>query len=251
MTKRTLIVVPCYNEEKRLDEKAFLAFADKNAECGILFVNDGSTDRTGEVLQKLSGSDSGSFAVHELASNSGKAEAVRQGILKALEFSPVYIGMWDADLATPLEAISQFTNILDIRPEVNLLTGARVKLLGRNIEREGFRHYLGRLSATLISFVLGIAVYDTQCGAKVFRVTGHTKDLFQEPFVSSWIFDVEIISRLIAAHRGGLSAAPEQTIWEVPLETWVHKDGSKIRPADYFMALYDLFKIRQKYFRAG
>jgi dolichyl-phosphate beta-glucosyltransferase len=242
------VVVPCFNEEKRLDCDSFRAFASKRPECGFLFVNDGSTDRTAEVLNSIVSSDSDSFAVYELACNSGKAEAVRQGILKGLESCPAYIGMWDADLATPLEVIAQFTEILDMRPEVNVITGARVKLLGRNIEREGLRHYLGRLSATLISLALGVAVYDTQCGAKLFRVTKHLETVFQEPFASKWIFDVEIISRLIAAHRCGLTGAPEEIIWEVPLDTWEHKGGSKIKAGDYLTALYDLLKIRQKYF---
>jgi len=132
-----------------------------------------------------------------------------------------------------------------------VLIGARVKLLGRNIKRKGFRHVLGRLSATIISIVLGVPVYDTQCGAKFFRVTELTGSLFEEPFVSSWIFDVEILSRLIKAHRLGFSCSPEKTVWEAPLDQWVHKDGSKIEISDYFTALYELFKIRRKYFKSG
>jgi len=100
VTARILVVVPCYNEEDRLDCSAFRAFAERNTDCGFLFVNDGSTDNTGELLRELCRSNS-AFLLHELPRNCGKAEAVRQGMLKAMEFKPAYIGMWDADLAAP------------------------------------------------------------------------------------------------------------------------------------------------------
>lgn len=240
-----IITVPCYNEGKRLDLAAFQAFADAHPGVGFLFVNDGSTDSTSEVLKTLCETNGSCFRVHDLPKNVGKAEAVRIGIGKACEFNPKYVGMWDADLATPLKEIPRFCEILDTLPDVQMVFGARVRLMGRTIERPAARHYLGRFSATLISWALRLPIYDTQCGAKMFRVTEGLPRLFHQSFLSSWIFDVEIIARFISANSG---TVPAEAIYELPLNEWRHKGGSKIKAADYLIALWELGLIRRNYF---
>ena len=153
---RLLLVIPCFNEEKRLDVGAFRAF-----DAEFLFVNDGSTDGTLRLLQSLRDSDARRFSVLNLERNSGKAEAVRLGILAALDRGVDLTGFWDADLATPLAQLPGFLEIFATRPEIEMVFGARVRLLGRDISRHASRHYVGRFGATLISQTLGLAVYDT------------------------------------------------------------------------------------------
>ena len=134
--------------------------------------------------------------------------------------------------------------VLDTRPEITMVNGARVRLLGRQISRRPGRHYFGRAGATLISSSLGLAVYDTQCGAKLFRASDLTGDLFATPFLSRWIFDVEIIARLV--QRIGRDAAA-RSIYELPLLEWHDVPGSKVKLRDYLRGLRDLWKIHRAY----
>ena len=241
---RLTLVVPCYNEERRLDVEAFRQVSLHGHDVDFLFVNDGSRDGTLRVLQTLRDSDPQRFAILDLERNSGKAEAVRRGILAALEQRPEYVGFWDADLATPFTELPGFLDTLDARAEIHIVMGARVRLLGREISRRPARHYVGRVGATLISSSLGLAVYDTQCGAKLFRASNTLRDVFSEPFLSRWIFDVEIIARYI--QRWGRDAVA-RSVYELPVMRWHDVTGSKVKSHDFLRALHDLWKIRRAY----
>ncbi|MHC4178100.1 MAG: glycosyltransferase, partial [Planctomycetota bacterium] len=198
-----IIVVPCYNEARRLDTGAFQQFVARGHLARFLLVNDGSTDDTAAALETLRRWNPGKFDVCHLPRNVGKAEAVRQGVLRALQRPVDSVGFWDADLATPLEAIPQFCELLRRDPRLQMVIGARVKLLGRTIERRILRHYLGRLFATAASVVLRLPVYDTQCGAKLIRASAEMRALFDEPFRTNWIFDVELLARFIGGRKAG------------------------------------------------
>ena len=244
----TAIVVPCYNEAQRLPAADFCAFLRDATDVCLVFVDDGSTDRTPERLIEVAAAGPERVEVLTLPANVGKAEAVRVGMLRALEREPGYVGYWDADLATPLRALHEFLTVLEQRPEVELVLGSRVVLLGRQIERRALRHYLGRVSATLIALALGLPVYDSQCGAKLFRATPTLDWLLAEPFVSRWIFDVEILARLIEALGGPQPAS--QAIREYPLEEWRDVPGSKVSLGDYLGAAADLMRIRRHSLRS-
>jgi glycosyltransferase involved in cell wall biosynthesis len=241
---RLTLVVPCYNEEKRLDVAAFRDVPVAGHDIDFLFVNDGSRDGTLHLLESLRHSDPNRFTVLNLERNSGKAEAVRRGFVTAMERRPDYIGFWDADLATPLSELPSFLEILESRPAIEIVMGARVRLLGRQISRRPSRHYFGRVGATLISSSLGLAVYDTQCGAKIFRTSDTLREVFGKPFLSRWIFDVEIIARYLQRLGRDATAA---AIYELPVLRWHDVTGSKVKSHDFLRALHDLWKIRRAY----
>ncbi len=243
----TVIVVPCYNEAERLPVEAFQEFVRRTHGIRFLFVDDGSTDATSGVLRALKASAPGSFDVHALAANAGKGEAIRHGILAALGSDPDYVGFWDADLATPLDAIPEFRGVLDGRPDIEMAFGARVRLLGRAIRRNRLRHLLGRLFAVTASLFLRVDIYDTQCGAKLFRVTPDLRALFQEPFATRWIFDVEIIARLMRARTGKERPQVRDIVYEVPLSEWRDAAGSKIKARDFVIAIFGMIEICRKY----
>jgi glycosyltransferase involved in cell wall biosynthesis len=246
---QAVIVVPCYNEASRFDARKFSEFSREHCDQRFLFVNDGSTDGTLEVLDNLRRSDPERFATYDLSENVGKAEAVRQGLLRAFESDPDYVGYWDADLATPLDAVLTFCAVLDSRPDIDMVFGARVSLLGRSVQRNPLRHYLGRVFSTAASLALGVGFYDTQCGAKLFRASREIMSLFQTPFSSRWIFDVEIVARLVAARRGTGRPQVDELVYEFPLHEWRDVAGSKVKPRDFARAFFELAAITRRYGR--
>lgn len=237
---KTLLVVPCYNEELRLDSAAYKAFVEANPELGFLFVNDGSRDGTSALLHRLAAEAPRCTAL-DLAQNSGKAEAVRQGMLRGLDTGAEHVGFWDADLATPLSAALEMKELLEKNDGLQIVIGSRVRLLGRRIERNPVRHYLGRVFATAVSLLLRLPVYDTQCGAKVFRATPRLREMVEKPFLSRWIFDVELLARFLLA--GGTA----DDIYEHPLSRWMDVAGSKVRGRDFVSAARDLWVLNRAY----
>jgi hypothetical protein len=247
----TAIVVPCYNEGSRLETEQFLAFIGRHPAVRFLFVNDGSTDNTLAVLHQLQERARALVGVLDLPLNQGKAEAVRQGCLAGFANGAARIGYWDADLATPLQAIPDFLQVLAANPQAELVCGARVQLLGRSIRRRRIRHYLGRVFATAASWTLGLAIYDTQCGAKLFRASPLMQAVLSRPFLTRWLFDVEILARLVAAGRSGAFAPAAEVVHELPLQQWHDIPGSKVKPTDFPKALMELMSIYRAYLRGN
>ncbi len=243
------MVVPCFNEAARLRTDAFAEFfrSERSRLTQILFVNDGSRDATLSILQSLRSRFPERIRVLDRQPNAGKAEAVRHGMLHAMAVGGCGMtGFWDADLATPLAQIPDLAAVLDENPALTMVFGARVRLLGRNIHRQPLRHYLGRCFATTASTLLRLPIYDTQCGAKLFRVTPELREVFAAPFLSRWIFDVEILARFMARHQIDPDSVHDH-IYEYPLPEWRDVAGSKVGPLDFFTAFGELFRIYRRY----
>ncbi len=242
--KTRAIVVPCYNEAERFDPEAFLENARARPDRRFVLVDDGSTDDTWRVLTDTAAALPEQIDAVQQMPNGGKAEAVRAGVLHAMEREDTEIvGYFDADLATPLEALDRMLALFDERRDLEIVLAARVQLLGRHIDRNPGRHYAGRVFATAASSLLAMPIYDTQCGAKLFRVTRLVRDAFRDPFVTSWTFDVELLSRLAYMRRDAGLPELEAVTHEVPLTRWTDVAGSKVRPKDFPLALRDLGRI--------
>lgn len=231
------IVIPCYNESERLDIAQVEALLSGGLH--ILFVNDGSTDATRPLLDNLASQNPDKITLVHLEKNSGKGEAVRQGLTKAAARDE-FIGFADADFATPASEIRRLAAIAT-EGRFEVVLASRVKLLGLEIQRRMFRHYLGRVFATFASMVLRLPVYDTQCGAKFFKVTPALRESLAEPFHSRWAFDVELIGRL----RTASLPTPIAKFAEIPLEVWRDVRGSKLGPTAMLKAGLDLLRIER------
>ena len=247
-----LLVVPCYNEERRLDVTAFLEFA-RAGRCDLLLVDDGSTDGTAAVLARIAAASPARVRVLSLPQNRGKAEAVRQGLLAGLAAERAIVGYADADLSTPFDELARLLDLAE-RRQTAVVMGSRVALLGSHIERSRVRHYLGRVFATAASLLLELPVYDTQCGAKFFRSTPALRAALDTPFHSAWAFDVELLGRLLIGAPGVAPLGVHEFL-EVPLQRWCDVRGSRMGPFDMLHAGVDLALIgralAQRRARAG
>lgn len=238
----TAIIIPCFNEQRRLKVEEFASNVNRHAWLHCIFVNDGSTDGTMERINSLSALYPEQIHYVDLGNNVGKAKAVWHGFQKALDMGYKNIGYWDADLSTPLSAVEQMREQLSI-PEVVMVFGSRVRLLHLNIERKAIRHYLGRLFATAASLVIGLPVYDTQCGAKIFKNSINLQRIFRRPFSTNWAFDVEIFARFTLLQKQDGTAPLTKIAIEHPLQEWRDVPGSKLTLWDFFKVACELTKI--------
>jgi dolichyl-phosphate beta-glucosyltransferase len=229
---RVSLVVPCFNEAERFSEPDFVRFLD-HPRVHLTFVDDGSKDATAEVLERACERMAGRADLIRLPENRGKGEAVRAGMTHALLTGASIVGYVDADLATPVDEMLRMLARLE-EIDADAVIGSRVALLGVAIDRHPTRHYLGRLFASCVSFVLRERVYDTQCGAKLFRASPALDAALEAPFLSRWAFDVELLGRLLASGA---------KIVEMPLRHWTDVPGSKLHPGAMVRAAADLVRI--------
>lgn len=233
------VVVPCFEEGDRLDSSAFAALADHIDE--VIFVDDGSEDATAGLLAALAADHPDAIDVITLPQNVGKAEAVRIGLLAAIDRGSAVVGYLDADLATPAGEMLRLIDVARAQPHRTAVLGSRVALLGHTVRRRPTRHYLGRLYATAASLALGVPVYDTQCGAKVFRVGVPLQLALADPFPDRWSFDVELLGRLLADPN-----QHDDPVLEVPLHEWRDVGGSAVDALSGVRATWALTGLRRR-----
>lgn len=222
-TPKTLsLVVPCYNEAARLNGDAFIEFLKKEPQIEIVFVNDGSSDKTIEVLNDLRAIRPAQISVLDLKVNQGKAEAVRLGLLHACKTGVSNVAYWDADLATPLWEVENFLRIAKSNPKAQVIYGARMSLLGHNVQRDSARIVVSKICNILARIALRMPINDTQCGAKMFRVSRSLRAALSEPFKTGWLFDIELMQRLT------FEFGDHRAFYEYPLSEWKEIEGSSV-----------------------
>ena len=228
------IIIPFYNEEKRIEIERFHQIFNNYLQYDFILVDDGSTDNTSIILDEFKNKFP-NLTILKLDKNIGKAEAIRAAVLSISNAD--FIVYYDADLATPFSELEKLIQFTVLHQNYKMVMGARIKLIGNGVKRSLKRHYFGRIFATIVSqFVLKVAVYDTQCGAKVidFKIA---KLIFSKPFLSKWLFDVELLKRLQKIHN------LNEVVKEIPLENWTEIGNSKIKVIDFFKIPFELLKI--------
>ncbi|MEO9502460.1 dolichyl-phosphate beta-glucosyltransferase [Nonlabens ulvanivorans] len=221
---KTGIIIPCYNEEKRIDTAAFNAFIQSHEDYHLCFVNDGSKDNTLDVLNTMQRVTPNRVSIVDVKKNAGKAAAVRSGARYLFNREDIdYIGFIDADLSTDFKDFKKLVDTLHNNDELTMVYGSRGKGEGQ-IERNVLRKLFSQIVKLFIFMILGLPIEDTQCGAKVFK-----RDIiplaYDKQFLTRWLFDVEIFLRM-KKHFG--RKAIMNKMYEQPLERWVHMDDSKL-----------------------
>ncbi|MGY8751936.1 MAG: glycosyltransferase [Fidelibacterota bacterium] len=240
---KVVIIIPCYNEADRLDENKFIDYLSQNAHLHFIFVDDGSTDNTSRIINQIILKCNSLVSFLKNETNKGKAESVRLGVIESYKMNPDYIGFLDADLATPIGEIDNLLKIIYNDKTKEVVFASRIQLIGSEIKRNYFRHFIGRLFATCVSLFLKIRIYDTQCGAKIFS-RKICDDIFYEQFISPWLFDVELFARLLNVY--GMEKTIQMS-YENPVSKWIDIDGSKVKPLFFLKAPFELFKIVRHY----
>lgn len=226
---RLTVVIPAFNEEKRLDStlariREYLVERGESFE--ILVVDDGSTDGTAAVVQRFAGPD---CRLLRLERNSGKGTAVRTGVLASR-------GRWvlitDADLSAPIEELETLEGHAG---KADLILGSRAQVGSRIGRRQPFfREMMGK-TFNLIIRSLGLSdLRDTQCGFKLIR--GEVaRLLFARMTVDRFAFDIELV---------WLARALGYRVIEVGV-VWRHSPRSTVRPLqDSPVMFWDVLKIR-------
>jgi len=245
------MVVPCFNEANRFNADYWKAIIQDTKNVKWVFVNDGSTDNTNEVLLPVINLDN--VTIINLKNNKGKAEAIRIGMLSLNESKDISglkifsgIGFIDSDGAFKksdiISIIEFFIETLSVNnhvKEVDAVISSRIKLSGHDIERNPLRHYLSRILMTFLCFRWEQAPYDTQCGFKIFYNSAFMGRALQEHFNSRWFFDIEILMRLQILKKEYLR------ILEQPLMYWHEVDGSRIKISNYINILKEVVQVKR------
>lgn len=237
------VVIPCFNEEDRLSSTEFQDFANKNLGYHLCFVNDGSTDGTLEVLEKLRNGSEDTISIYNCEKNGGKAEAVRQGVLFLSQDKQFdYIGYLDADLSTDFRDFNELVQTIE-NSEFKIVSGSRISRMGANITKESARKVISLTINLIIQKILGMPFKDTQCGAKIMD-REIASNMFNKKFITRWLFDVEIFMRMRKFYG---KENVQQLICEQPLKRWIHADGSKLSMKDSVKIVGQLAQIAFHY----
>jgi dolichyl-phosphate beta-glucosyltransferase len=232
------IVIPAYNEEKRLGDSltkigAYLDAAGIDAE--ILVVDDGSKDRTAELAAATLAGRRGRVVPN--GENRGKGYSVRHGVLEA---QGRFVLLTDADLSTPIEEHAKLAAAIRDR-DLDLAIGSRaLPDSDVQVSQGRVRRTMGRTFNTIIRTLTGLRLHDTQCGFKLMD-RERVRPLFEKMVVDRFAFDVEL---LFLCSRFGLA------VEEVPV-TWRNAPGSKVSLlGDPMNMIVDVLRVRWR-FRRG
>ncbi len=239
MTATVHLVVPCFQESTRIASflKDLRAVFTADSQTRILLVEDGSgPDEQKDFLTVVEPliRDCPLFAPPLLLpENLGKGGAIYAGW--ATSDTADWLAFVDADGSCSAQETKRLIEVAKQQSEPISIFASRVKMLGHHVERHFKRHLVGRVYATLVSELLNIEVYDSQCGLKIIHGAAY-REIAKRLTIEGFAFDVDLLVHLLAAgHK----------IKEEPID-WHDTPGGKIRLLrDSWRMFRDVLKIRR------
>jgi dolichyl-phosphate beta-glucosyltransferase len=228
------IIIPAHNEERRLPRSLdqIIAWQQTVAyEVELLVVENGSTDRTTEIVQSYCDRF---LNIRLLHSGKGKGAAIREGILQS---RGEYLFVCDADLSMPITLLQEFLSPQNRSYDV--IIASRESPGSRRYNEPRLRHMMGRIFNYLVQIIVVRGFNDTQCGFKLFRCgAGH--EIFSVQKIDGWTFDVEVIY---------LAQLLGYRVHELPIN-WYFDADSRVSPLrDTWVMFWDLIRIRLNHAR--
>ncbi|MFJ6937456.1 dolichyl-phosphate beta-glucosyltransferase [Streptomyces sp. NPDC101132] len=230
------VVIPAYDEECRIGPTLDAVRAHLDAHLGtapgaweLIVADDGSTDRTAEIVLAAAAAEP-RIRLVSCERNRGKGNALRQGVLAS---NGRRVLLTDADLATPIEELGRLEEAY-AQEGAEAAIGSRAHPDSRIEHHQNrFRELLGRAGNRLIRAVAVPGIRDTQCGFKLLD-GDRARAAFGASRLDGWGIDVEILQFF---RRQGWP------VTEVPVR-WSHREGSKVKPADYLKVLGELARLK-------
>lgn len=220
------VVIPAYNEASRIQftlQRAVDFLAQQPWSSRIVVVDNASVDETGALVRRLSREAGDKVPVSVIGcSRRGKGAAVRRGLLSG---TSKYTGFFDADLATPLETLTEVMSHLELGAPA--VIGSRHAPGSRLIRRQQFGRRLGGTAFRVLTRSKVKGIFDTQCGFKFFERDALTAAMVQCR-ATGFAFDVELLLRL--QHQGA-------RIIELPV-AWTDGEASTFRPVQDGLASF-------------
>ncbi len=225
------VVIPCYDEERRLPgslEQLREYLAAQSGSLEFVLVDDGSTDATLAVMQREARRHPG-IRVVVLPANRGKGRAVAEGVRVT---TGDLVLITDADLSTPIHELPGLRRALTDGADVGF--GSRAARGAREIDQPLHRRVMGRLFNLLVRAALLPGICDTQCGFKLFSGPV-ARELFADLRIDGFAFDVEVLWRArLAGYR----------IQEIPVR-WRNSEATRVSPVRHSVQmLRDLLWLR-------
>ncbi len=230
------IIIPAYNEERRILKtlESLLFYVKKqDFKCQIIVVNDGSTDKTVDVVKSF-GDD---VEIIDNKENRGKGAVVKQGMIAA---QGKYRLFMDADNSTSIDHMEKAWPLL--AKGYQIVIGSRDSRDHESAKQAVSQPFVKRLLGNFGNLIIQIfavpGIWDTQCGFKIFTQKA-VSQIFPKTRIERWGFDIEIlfIARIL-----------EYKVGIIPVY-WKNDPESKVGLKGYFQVLKELFQIRLNHFK--
>jgi glycosyltransferase involved in cell wall biosynthesis len=221
------IIVPVYNEEERINLflNELYNFTRDKEQLEIIFINDGSKDKSLEILENFRQKEPKSRII-SYKNNKGKCYAVKQGVIYSRGKKIIFI---DADNSIHPKEIDEMSNLLD---KYDVVVGDREHKESK-VEIPKKRKVIGTIFNYIVRILFQSGVKDNLCGFKGFK-KDIAKKLFNDIYSTGWIFDVELFYKIKKNHY---------SLYFKPIE-WEYREGSKIKLTDPIKMFINLIKLR-------